>query len=291
MKYSGWQDTALVVHIITQIMGKIKLGLLRIEPEWKNTLLDLTYNGYTTGLIPYEEDEKDSSFQIDFNIKDSKIMINNTLGEKKEYKIHSKISIAEIYREMISWVSISINTKPQEMVHSIPFDEDNEIRNYDDTAANEYFKWSVFSYKVLKEFTAPFRNKTINAKYFWGTFDTTTVLYGGKEFPFSGEGIIEKNAFAENLIEFGFWPGDENFDNPAFFIMPYPFTKNDYNKAEIKPKEAYFSKEKGEFFVLLSDILKNENPKKALLCFFNLGYKILTRGEAWENCDWFEKAI
>jgi hypothetical protein len=188
-------------------------------------------------------------------------------------------------------VPTEIVTRPQEMAHKIPFDEDKEARKYEAERAKGYFAMSLFAYSVLREFSARFRCKKINSRYFWGTFDTTTVLFGGEDKPFSGEGAIEKVAFAENLIEFGFWPGDEGVPSPMFFILPYPFATIAYSNSQIEPADAFYSAEKNEFFVSLEDILKHDDPKAALLSFFNSGYKAMTEGEKWKSLEWFEKKI
>jgi hypothetical protein len=296
INYNEWQDTALIVHIVTQIMGKVKLARLPLEPEWQNSLLDFTYDGYTSGLIPFEEDGKKLGFQLDYKLtKDTDTAIR-TDNVNSSFMIEDGDSIAKIYGKfmtMLERISLptTINTKPQEMAHKTPFDEDSEARKYEPERAKEYFAMSLFAYSVLRDFTARYRSKKINAKYFWGTFDTTSVLFGGEENPFSGNGIIEKVAFAENLIEFGFWPGDEAVPSPMFFILPYPFAKTDYSAAGIKPDKAFYSKEKNEFFLSLEDVLRDDDPKNALLSFFASGYEILTRGENWERCEWFEKEI
>jgi hypothetical protein len=299
INYDEWQDTALIVHIVTQIMGKVKLARTALEPEWQNSLLDFTYDGYTTGLIPFEESKgsgEQLGFQVDYKLTKDAVTAIRTDNVNSSFMIEDGDSIAKIYGKfmtMLERISVptEIVTRPQEMAHKIPFDEDKEMRKYESARAKDYFAMSLFAYSALREFSARFRCKKINSRYFWGTFDTTTVLFGGEDKPFSGDGVIEKVAFAESLIEFGFWPGDEAVTKPMFFILPYPFATIGYSDSQIEPADAFYSAEKNEFFVSLEDILKHDDPKAALLSFFNSGYKAMAEGEKWKSLEWFEKKI
>jgi hypothetical protein len=127
--------------------------------------------------------------------------------------------------------------------------------------------------------------------YFWGTFDTTGVLFSGKEAPWQGEGPIEAGAFDEQMMELGFWPGDDAFDDPAFYILVYPFPSIDYTDAGIAPGKAWFSTEKSEFFFKLEDVMRSDDPAAALQDFLRAGYEIFTRGEGWPNLEWYEKPL
>ncbi|MFC6117965.1 DUF5996 family protein [Macrococcoides bohemicum] len=61
---------------------------------------------------------------------------------------------------------------------------------------------------------------------FWGTFDFTCILLYNEHIPFPDPAkVIERAAFDESMIEFGFWFGDDKFVGPTFFVLPYPFFK------------------------------------------------------------------
>src|SRR5699024_10445297 len=54
--------------------------------------------------------------------------------------------------------------------------------------------------------------------------------------------VIERAAFDEYMIEFGFWLGDDTFEHPAFFTLPYPFVENtDLEVGGDFPEGSYFS--------------------------------------------------
>jgi hypothetical protein len=291
-KYSEWKDTAIVVHIITQMMGKVKLSRLAPQPEWAHVLLDLTADGFTTGLIPYG----DKSFQIEYNIRESKVRTTGLDGRESGFSLGGDTPVSEYYKEFRRMLTdvmceTEIYTMPQEMSVKTHFHEDNERRVYDPEAAGDFFRASVFAYEGIAEFVSGYRGKKFMPQYFWGTVDTTGVLFAGKDAPWQGEGIIEAGAFDEQMMELGFWPGDDAFDDPAFYILIYPFPQTDYTDSGIRPDKAWFSTEKSEFFFKLSDVLGYDDPGAALQDFLKSGYEIFTRGEDWPSLDWYEKPL
>jgi hypothetical protein len=74
-------------------------------------------------------------------------------------------------------------------------------------------------------------------------------------------------------------------------VLTYPFPQKDYTDAGIRPGAAWFSAEKSEFFIKLSDVLAASDPAAALHEFLKSGYEIFTRGEGWENSAWHEKPL
>lgn len=290
--YSEWADTAQTIHMTVQMMGKVKLAVMPSQPEWNHTLLQPTPSGYTTGLIPHG----DTSFEILLDIEASRVVARCTTGRAADYPLGGERSISEYYGhflDMLAYIghSVKISKTPQEVVNTTPFDRQTEPLAYDASAARDYFDVSIFAHNALLSFASAYRGKKIMPSLFWGTFDNTTVLFSGAERPFAGEGIIEKVAFDEQMIEFGFWPGDPKVDEPSFFVLPYPFLEKDLSGSHVTPAEAYYSHEKKEFFLPLKDVLRHENPSQVVTKFCHDTFDVITKAEGWENVDWFVKPL
>jgi hypothetical protein len=292
MKYSEWRETAVTLHLLLQMMGKVKLSRMEPQPEWGHVLLNLTADGFSTGLIP----NGDESFQIDLLLRESRMRAIGVDGRESAFSIGGNTPMNAYYREFQRMLSdvmcdTDIYTTPQEMSVKTPFDEDETRRFYDVAAAQNFFRMCVFAYEGIYRFLSPFRGKRFLPSFFWGTFDTTGVLFSGKEAPWQGEGVIEAGAFDEEMMEFGFWPGDDAFDEPAFYILTYPFPSKDYSDTGIRPDKAWFGTEKSEFFLKLRDLMTCDDPKSALNDFFASGYELFSRGEGWSSCEWMEKPL
>jgi hypothetical protein len=291
-KYSEWQDTAIIVHVVTQMMGKVKLSRMEPQPEWGHVLLDLTAGGFTTGLIPYG----DKSFEIEYDILESKVKAQGIDGRESGFSLGGVASISEYYGEFKRMLAdvmceTEIYTMPQEMALKTHFHEDIGKRVYDADAARDFYRACVFAYEGISKFVSSYRGKKFMPRYFWGTFDTTGVLFAGREQPWPYDGLVEAGAFDEQMMELGFWPGDEAFDDPAFYVLTYPFPQKDYTDAGIRPDKAWFGKEKSEFFFKLEDVLGYGDPDAALQDFLKSGYEIFTRGEGWPDVEWYEKPL
>ncbi len=291
LRYSEWSDTALMLHLVSQMLGKTKLARLEPQPEWEHVLLQLTADGLSTGLIP-----GDTPFMIEMSLREGRVTTTRVDGRSSGFAFRDGASVSDCYaafNRMLDAVfcRTELFTVPMEMSTRTPFEEDTATRRYDPRQAAMFLRMCVFAHNALLRFAAPYRGKKILPAFFWGTFDVTTVLFSGKPAPFPGQGVIEKGAFDEQMIEFGFWPGDDVWDDPSFFVLPYPFLTRDLSGAPVSPERAFFSKEKGEFFFPLKDVLACDQPETALHDFLCNSFEVVTRAEAWENLDWLTRPL
>ncbi len=292
VKYSEWAETHHTVHMLLQMMGKVKLARTPAEPEWGHVVLQPIAQGFSTGLIPNGE----KSFDILINFGCSLVYAHCLDGSTAGFPLLDNLSVADYYRDFKRMLQdigaeTDINPTPQEVGCTIPFHQQTQKRKFDHDSALEYFRSSVFVRNALLEFAAPYRGKKILPSLFWGSFDITTVLFSGEHMPFPGEGVIEKVAFDEKFVEFGFWPGDETVDEPSLFVLPYPFTETDYSGAKIRPKEAFFSPEKKEFFLPLADVLRHANPQQVIKNFCKDTFEITAGTEDWKHIEWLTKPL
>ena len=292
VKYSEWSDTAETLQLISQMLGKVKLQRVHAQPSWGHVLLELTPNGFTTGMIP----NGDKNFTLTMDVRNNQVIAETSLGEKALFELRSGVSISEYYSEFNEMLAAiichtKINTTPQEMVLKTPFEDDLKKRTYEPDKAYNFFEMCLFAYNGLSKFIAPFRNRKIGPALFWGTFDVSTAIFTGEEKPFPGNTVIERSAFDEQMLEFGFWPGDSNYEVPSFFILPYPFLAEDLGKEPIQPEKAFYSAEKAEFFLSLEDLFSYKEPEKVFQDFLNSGFQIITKHEKWKNVEWFTKPL
>src|SRR5437899_3306443 len=114
-----WEDTYHTLHMWTQIVGKIRLGLAPLENHWWNVALYVNTRGLTTSPIPYQ----DSAFEIQFNFIDHRLELRTSRGEDRAISFAPK-SVATFYRELFAMlrgagITVQINPKPQEIANSI----------------------------------------------------------------------------------------------------------------------------------------------------------------------------
>ncbi len=292
INYNEWTQTAYTLHMIAQMMGKVKLVRMPAQPEWGHVVLHLTPQGLTTGLIPHGE----RSFAIALNLDTSTVFAQTISGDTAGFSLRNNTSVSEYYndfKKMLGTLMCDtvINEVPQEMGTKVPFYDDTDKRDYDGCAARDFFQMYVYAHNALLDFTSPFRGKKLLPSFFWGAFDVSAILFSGKPSPYPGSGVIEANGFDEQFMEFGFWAGDDTLAAPSFFIMPYPFIKDDMAAQGVAPDKAIWSPQKMEYFFTLEDALSYPDPTAAVREFFRNAFDKVTRHENWECIDWFTQPL
>lgn len=264
--YKKNKDEIITLQLLSQMLGKIKLEHAAQEPQWAHIILDITPRGFSTGLLKHNE----MYFEIEVNLVNNKIIIENS-KETKEIKLENGKTISEYYQELLDSTNrlglpISIHTRPQEMETTTPFEEDVEHHHYDEDVATEILTWFQFAWDVEQQFIAPFRQRKVYPGLFWGTFDVSCIVVYNEFEPFPDDSkVIERAAFDEHMIEFGFWLGDDNYEHPTFFTLPYPFVEGvELETNDEFPEGSYYSPEMAEYLFEMKDGLDQADQKEVI---------------------------
>ena len=292
INFNDWSDTATILHMVTQMMGKAKLTRMEPQPQWQQILLQLTAEGFSTGLIPYQA----RTFAISLHLREGRVITNAIDGRSSGFSFSEGASVADYYSEfqrMLSEVMCypELYAPPMDISVTIPFELNTQPRGYDHQKAIDFQRLCAFAHNALLRFIAPYRGKKTMPSFFWGTFDVSAMLFNGKPKPYEGGGIIERVAYDEQMIQFGFRPGEESKPEARFFIMPYPFVGKDLSNEGIEPEQAYYHKERAGFYLALEDVLAGPDPAKTVQTFFKSGYDIITTHEKWKNLDWLNQPL
>lgn len=292
LTYEDWRDTCNTEHMLVQMMGKVKLESMAPQPEWKQVVLDADADGFTTGLIPAGAD----GFEVRLSIADAEMRAETTAGDRARFPIRGRASVSELYSRFMAMLEnighpVQINPVPQEMYTEVPFDQQTSAHEFDEKAAQRSFRQFLFARGALSAFSAPFRGKKIPPSLFWGTFDLTTVLFSGKPCPFEqSASMVERVAFDEQFVECGFWPGDANANEPAFFVLAYPFPESG-SAEDTGVAEAYYDAANAEYFLRLEDVLRYDDPQEVVERFCSTTFAALMRRQQWEQREWFTEPL
>ena len=128
---AAWQDTYLTLHLWTQIVGKIRMTMSPPLNHWWHATLYVNARGLTTSPIPF----RDGIFEIQFDFVEHRLEISTSAGARRSLPL-GPISVAEFYTTLMKalhgmGIDVTINTKPQEMAVTTPFEEDHEHASYD----------------------------------------------------------------------------------------------------------------------------------------------------------------
>jgi hypothetical protein len=282
LPYGEWNDTLETLHMVAQIVGKVRLSLTPFEAQWANVPLYVTARGMTTtpmasgGVI----------FQVDIDLIDHQVLIRTTGGETRWVPLTAR-PVAAFYAEFMSslaalGIAARFQPSPSEVSDPIPFAEDTIHAAYDPKWANRFFAVLSQADLVLKDHRSRFRGRTSPVHFFWGTFDLANSRFSGRPAdPPPNAGIIHRLGADAEQICAGFWPGSRQFPQAAFFAYTYPKPEG-IEKETIKPTQASWKSGLGEFAILYDDVRLSDSPEEAVLDFCETTYAAGARLRGWD---------
>ncbi|EAY28532.1 DUF5996 family protein [Microscilla marina] len=288
LEYNTWKDTLKTVHQWTQIVGKIRL----VSMPWQNhswhTALYITARGLTTGSMPYGN----GIYEIEFDFENHQLIISSTFEQNVVMALRP-MTVADFYKELFDklqglGIDIKIHGRPNELEHNTPFAENVQDKSYNQQQVVNFWQLSVSVSNVFSRFRSDFVGKCSPVHFFWGAFDIALTRFSGRAAPLHhGQAPnmpkeVMQEAYSQEVSSCGFWPGADNFPQPMFYAYSYPSPAN-YGKQQVKPQEAFWSEDMGEFFLPYEAVRTAENPEKTLLDFLQSTYEAAANTGNWDR--------
>jgi Family of unknown function (DUF5996) len=287
LPYAAWKDTCETLHLWTQIVGKVRLA----QTPWLNhswhVALYVTARGLTTSPIP----DGDRTFQIDFDFVDHVLWVRTNDGHVRQLMLAPK-SVAEFYGELLAALAelgivTRITTMPSEIADCVPFDQDFAHASYDRDYANRFWRILLSAHNVLSHFRTGFLGKVSPVHFFWGSFDLAVTRFSGRKAPPHPGGVphlpdaVAREAYSHEVSSAGFWPGSPMAD-AAFYSYAYPAPEG-FASAIVRPAEASFSKELGEFIIPYEAVRTAPDPAGTLMEFLQSTYAAAADLGQWDR--------
>ena len=115
--------------------------------------------------------------------------------------------------------------------------------------------------------------------------DLAVTRFSGKEAPQMGKDarISDKDAYSHECISFGFWAGDENVTEPAFYSYTYPSPEG-IDQENLSPSSAEWVLSNGSPMAILkyNSLLAEDDPRRALLDFMESSYQAGAKRANWD---------
>jgi hypothetical protein len=288
LPFAEWKDTAITLHMWTQIIGKIRLTLSPWTNHSWHVTLYVTSRGLTTSPIPHGS----HTFEIQFDFIDHRLLIDKSDGARQSIELKPR-SVAEFYRILMKTLEdldlpVAINTMPNEIQNPILLDEDEEHRSYDREYVNRFWRVLVQSDRVFKEFRSRFCGKCSPVHFFWGSFDLAVTRFSGRPAPPHPGGVphlpdaITREAYSQEVSSLGFWPGNDAAPTPIFYSYAYPEPPG-FAEAKIQPETAFYQPKLREFILPYDAVRTAENPDEILLEFAQSTYDAASKLGKWDR--------
>ncbi|MGA7753204.1 MAG: DUF5996 family protein [Candidatus Sulfotelmatobacter sp.] len=279
----SWKDTYATLHMWTQIVGKVRLGLTPLVNHWWNVPLYVTARGLTTSRIPYGQ----RAFELRFDFLGHQLVLETSDGLLKTLPLAPR-SVADFYGEFLGMlqsagIEIKIWKMPVEITNPIPFDQDREHRSYDPRAVEKFWHILLSVDAVLTQFRAGFIGKSSPVHFFWGSFDLAVTRFSGRPAPPRPDAdMITREAYSHEVSSVGFWPGGGDVKEAAFYSYMAPEPQG-FKEARVQPDAAFYSKEVSEFLLMYDDVRRAKSPTDSLLAFCQSTYESGARLGNWDR--------
>jgi hypothetical protein len=243
----------------------------------------------TTTPIPWPG----GNFQIDFDFIDHVLWVRTSEGHFRQLML-KPMSVAEFYEDMMIalrelGIAARITTMPCELADCIPFEQDTFHAAYDAGYVNRFWRVLLSASEVFAHFRTGFLGKASPVHFFWGSFDLAVTRFSGRGAPRHPGGVphlpnaVAQEAYSHEVSSAGFWPGGGGpIDYAAFYSYAYPAPKG-FGTAAVKPKDAFFSKELGEFLLPYDAVRTARDPDTALMEFLQSTYAAAADLGRWDR--------
>ncbi|MGH9203022.1 MAG: DUF5996 family protein [Vicinamibacterales bacterium] len=118
---ADWRDTYRTLHMWTQVVGKVRLALVRHVNHYWNVTLYLTSRGLTRLAMPY----RDGTVGMTFDFIDHHLRIETSDGQRRE---------------------IALAPRSVEIENPIRFDRDHQNQSYDRTFAERWWRATLLEF-------------------------------------------------------------------------------------------------------------------------------------------------
>ena len=269
----SWKDTCATLHMWSQIVGKVRLGLTPLTNHWWNVALYVNSRGLTTSRIPYGE----RSFELRFDFIDHQLVMETSEGLLKRLPLMPR-SVADFYQEFMSMlrsagIEVEIWRMPVEIPDPIPFDQDRMHASYDAKAVEKFWRILLSVDTVFHRFRSNFVGKSSPVHFFWGSFDLAVSRFSGRRAPERpGADAVTREAYSHEVSSVGFWPGGGDIKNAAFYSYTVPEPQG-FKEASVQPDGAFYAKKLAEYLLMYEDVRKSESPSTSLLDFCQSTYE------------------
>ncbi len=282
-----WAPTRDTLHLLTQIVGKVRMANTPTVNHWWNVPLYVTARGLTTSLIPHSSGP---AFQIDFDLQDHRLHVVTESDQRRSFLLASR-PVAEFYAELMTVldelrVGTHIWPMPVEIEGAIPFTDDRTHATYEPDQAHRFWLALVQAQRVFQLFRSRFCGKASPVHLFWGSLDLAVTRFSGRPAPPHPGGApncgpeVMHEAYSHEVSSCGYWPGGEG--EGLFYSYVYPEPPR-YRDMAVRPSEASFSEALGEFVLPYEAVRTAADPDALLLDFLQSSYEAAAECAAWDR--------
>jgi hypothetical protein len=138
---------------------------------------------------------------------------------------------------------------------------------------------------IFQEFSGRFYGKTCPVQIYWHHMDLAVTRFSGKKLaPMDKSArISDRDTYSHEQISFGFWVGDENVQEPAYYAYTYP-SPDKIDLQPLLPSTANWVDSNGTpmAFLRYEDVKSSPDARQAVLDFLESAYQAGAKLAGWK---------
>jgi hypothetical protein len=279
---ANWRPTKDTLHLYCQVVGKVRLASTFPRNHWWNVPLYVDVRGLTTRRMH----RGGETFQIDFDLLDHALVVRTARGTAEAFELHDGLPVAEFDARLhaalaAAGVDVTIREEPFGVPMTTPFPDDREHGSWDRDYVERFWHVLDWTDSTLEEFSGWFSGKTSPVHLFWHGLDLAVARYSGRGAPPLDADPVTREAYSNEVIAFGFWAGDDNLGDAAF----YSYTSPEPDGLVDQPLTGgrWTPSRNGSLAVLPYETVRAaDDPRTALLAFLESAYEAGARAAGWD---------
>jgi hypothetical protein len=283
---AGWRPTKDTLHLWVQVVGKVRMASSPPRNHWWHVPLYVGVRGLTTRRLQAEDG---TGFGIRFDFVDHLLVVETSAGGTESFELADGLSVAEFDRELHAalhrlGVDVRIVESPFGVPTTTPFPDDHEHASYDADAVERFWRILEWTDGVFEEFSGWFCGKTSPVHLFWHSLDLAVTRFGGRRAPeLPDADPVTQEAYTHEVVSFGFWAGDDNVPEPAYYSYTAPEPER-LREQPLAPDEAHWIEQGAGSLAILryEDVRAAVDPRATLLAFLESAYEAGAGAAGWD---------
>jgi hypothetical protein len=284
-----WEQTKTTIHLWAQIVGKVRMASTPPRNHWWHVPLYIDVRGLTTRRM---HARGTVSFEINFDFIDHRLVVSTNQGGLRSFELVDGLSVAQFDEKLhaaldLLGIDVAIREIPFGLATTTPFPRDYEHAAYDSDAVERFWRILDWTDQVFEEFAGWYCGKSSPVHLYWHSFDLALTRFGGRRArPIPDADPVTREAYSHELISFGFWAGDENVREPAYYSYTAPEPEG-LRRGRLYPEEAFWSTHgSGALALLPHDAVRGAaDPRTELLAFLESAYRAGADALGWDRSE------
>jgi len=279
----AWEDSKETLHLFSQIVGKVRMAAHPKLNHWWHVTLYPSSRGLTTGRVPYGG----LDFEIAFDFIDHALDIRCCDGGHRRFPL-TGLSVAAFHAHLFEalralGIEVQIRAVPYDRPYTTPFAQDTGHADYDADRVHDWWRAMGQIASVFEEFRGRFLGKSTPVHLFWHSFDLALTRFSGRTAPPREGGTrADREAYSHEVISFGWWPGDAQVREAAFYSYTAPEPKG-IETMPLDPEAAVWNEAGGSHMAFLpyEAVRTGTDPRSSILAFLESAYTAGARRAGW----------